>query len=81
MLRHNAEIRIALGMRANYIETGDVNLSANDAIEYLESWKCSRAGQGGQAKMPPLPKTLTDEQKELVRTLRFLSRYYGEKSE
>lgn len=67
-------IRVALAMRANYIETGDVNLSAEDALERLRSWMKTRDHRDYGKTGLPVPKGLTDEQKELVARLRFLSR-------
>jgi hypothetical protein len=64
-------IRVALFMRANHIETGDVNLSADDALDILRAQEKTR--DNGFRKQV-IPKTLTDEQRELVSRLRKLAR-------
>lgn len=55
-------VAMACAMRANYIETGDVTLSADDLAERWEH-DCLRT------RDPRAPKTITAEQKALVKIL------------
>ena len=64
----NEDISIALTMRANHIETGDIKLSANDAIELARAQL-----HQSTVRRVILPKTLTDEQRKLVARLRKLA--------
>ena len=69
-------IVIALQMRANYIETGDVVLSRNDAISHNESIVRENKQYSYSSYQDRLHtiKKLTDEQQELVLKLRKLAK-------
>lgn len=60
----------SLHMRANYIETGDVNLSRNDVISLMQH-KSSRDTHAKKLKV------LQPEQEALVKRLRFLAERYA----
>lgn len=63
----------ALHMRANWIETGNPCLSAEDALDHRRAWERDTKYESRSNPRPPLPKKLTDEQKELVARLRALT--------